>query len=236
MMKSNRMEEWKMTFFDEFSRKASKVAAKTVHKTQEIAETARLNMQISELHKKVMELYTKLGKEYFSLHAYDYEETLAEIVNNILDTLNEIDELKTSVQNIQKQRTCPKCGTQISIGAAFCSSCGYEISVATENNEYVFCENCGEQIKKEMKYCTACGNPMRTNTNNNEKLQKIEYENNVDFNSEKSADNFNINDLEMEKDIIAEKIICKVCPNCGAKMDNDMVFCTECGTKILDEN
>lgn len=225
-----------MTFFDEFSRKASKVAAKTVHKTQEMAETARLNVQISELHKKVMELYTKLGKEYFSLHAYDYEETLAEIVNNILDTLNEIDELKTSVQNIQKQRICPNCGTQISLGAAFCSSCGYKISVAGENNEYVFCENCGEQIKKEMKYCTACGSPMRTKTNNNEKSQKIEYENNVDFNSEKLADSFNINDTEMEKDIIAEKIICKVCPNCGAQMENDMVFCTECGTKILDEN
>lgn len=64
------------------------------------------------------------------------------------------------------------------------------------------CLNCGEMVKKGMRFCTSCGKPLETAPVSDE--------------------------ADEEENVIQEKI----CPSCGAKLEEDSLFCSECGMKI----
>lgn len=49
---------------------------------------------------------------------------------------------------------CPKCGTQVENGSAFCARCGSKIG------EKIFCRECGAEIKPGSAFCQTCGAPL----------------------------------------------------------------------------
>ena len=51
---------------------------------------------------------------------------------------------------------CPKCNSAISDGAAFCPSCGENLTVQTDKGDK-YCRSCGEVIKEGNKFCAKCG-------------------------------------------------------------------------------
>ena len=199
-----------MAFFNEIGRKASEVAAKTVLKTQEVAETARLNSQINDLQRRQADLYTILGKEYVAKYMNECEEDFVEVVNEILGIDTQINDIKKTIQDIQGQAVCPNCGEKIARDAQFCSSCGFKIPLNIDTVEYIFCDKCGTKLKKGTKFCTSCGN-------------QINFVEREEINSE-IVDEEIVNEEEKTK---------KVCPNCGnEETEEDVMFCTVCGTRL----
>ena len=199
-----------MAFLNDISRKATEVAAKTVLKTQEAAETVRLNNQVYELEKILEESYKNLGKRYVEIHMYECEDELSELVNRIIIVNNQLINLQKKLQEIRSSLLCPNCGAQITPGISFCSSCGFRIPSNADLTEYIFCEKCGAKNKKGTKFCTSCG-------------MIINYSN-----MEQQIDNVNNKNPDY-----STKTVEKICPNCGnIETEEDMLFCSICGTKL----
>lgn len=193
-----------MTFFDIIGRRTSEAGQKMIQKTKDISDTTRYNSLISEEEKKINNQYYQIGKLYVALHAEDHEEEFAGMIDAIRESEEKMKEYKEEIQKIKGVRRCEKCGAEVPKDASFCSSCGAMMPVVqTVSTEgMIKCLNCGEMVKKGMRFCTSCGKPLETAPVSDE--------------------------ADEEENVIQEKI----CPSCGAKLEEDSLFCSECGMKI----
>ena len=79
-----------------------------------------------------------------------------------------------------------------------------------------------------MRFCTSCGKPIEAASAEEELVQVEETPVAQELSDvevvEQTAEVENAPQLD-----VAEE---KTCPNCGAKREENMRFCTECGTRI----
>lgn len=195
-----------MGFLDDLGKKVSDAGQKTLQKTKEISDIARINSLIAEEEKKINSTYYQIGKLYVSTHSNDCVEEVSGMVSAVIESEQKITDYRRQIQGIKGVQHCEKCGADVERGVAFCSSCGApmpKVLAADNIDDYVKCDNCGTAVKKEMRFCTSCGKPM----------------------PQASSDTSETSVLQRDK----EK---KTCPKCGAELADDSVFCSECGTKI----
>lgn len=246
-----------MGFFDDLSKKVSDAGQKTIQKTKELSDIARLNSMISEEETKVNNNYYRIGKLYVSMHASDCENEFAGIITSIRDSESRIAEYKKEIQDIKGVQHCEKCGAEIAKGVAFCSVCGNPMPKMNnvDTSKYERCSACGALVEKGMRFCTSCGTPMSgasvlasSKASVNESLSNESLSNMGSVNENSSnvgSENVTLTNVGSEgmnfasvfnrqEEAIDEEPAEKVCPKCGAKLDADSVFCMECGTKIGD--
>lgn len=195
-----------MGLLDGIGKKVSDAGQKTLQKTREISDTARVNALITEEEKKLDHIYYQIGKLYVSLYGNNCIEEFSGMVCAVEESEQKIREYQKQIQNIKGIQRCEKCGAEITKGVLFCSACGTPVPRLPEMNnmdDYMKCEKCGALINKEMRFCTACGAPVVKNL--------------IDVSTE-----------QQEKGETDEKI----CPNCGARLAGDSIFCMDCGTKL----
>lgn len=155
---------------------------------------------------------------------------------------------------------CLKCGTELREDAKFCKSCGSEVKANQPlgNSEM----DCGESkldfadiIKHLSNYAADYSqkvNEIEKLKRDNEVLEQ-ELEKKDDLIHRKNEENkelqdnvkklrLKIEELENELNRLiraddiqnagADAAVITSCPNCGCKVDENTVFCGECGTKI----
>ena len=138
-----------MAFFDDMRDMVSQAGHSTVQKAKDLSETAKLNGVISESKSKINELYKKIGYQVYC--------GLVEEVSTLHTRIND-SELK--IKAINAEKSCPQCGNRVNKSMAFCSGCGYKLSVeeqSTEENAIAFCSECGAAVSDGEKFCMACG-------------------------------------------------------------------------------
>lgn len=200
-----------MGFLDGLGKKVTDAGQRTIQKTKEISDIARINSLIAQEENKLNNTYCQIGKLYVTVHGKDGEEEFANMVEIILELEQKIRDYKRQIQDIKGVQRCEKCGAEILRGVAFCSSCGTpmpKIQIQDHSEECTKCLNCGSIVKKKMNFCTSCGTPVTQTV-----ISNISYPN-----SDESE--------------ISDEVQGRVCSVCGNKQDEDSVFCTECGTKL----
>ncbi|MDD6233376.1 MAG: zinc-ribbon domain-containing protein [Frisingicoccus sp.] len=200
-----------MGFFDDLGKKVTDAGQKTVQKTKEMSEVARVNSLISQNENRINNIYYQIGKLYVNIHEFDYEEEFGGMISQVIELEQQISEFRKQIQEIKGIQFCEKCGAEVARGVAYCSSCG-AVMPRPEKQEYyedcVKCARCGSWVKKGMRFCTSCGQSMM-------KLNVAEINNDM----EESA-SYN------------EEFVERVCPRCGTKQTDDSAFCTECGARL----
>lgn len=89
-----------MALFDDLSKKAAKFTEKTIEKSSELADTAKLKISIKSAQSDLDEQFIELGKVYYEMICKDnvFDENTAKLVqqiDNIKDKINELeDQLK----------------------------------------------------------------------------------------------------------------------------------------------
>lgn len=167
------MEEKKVAFFDDLGKKISQAGQTTVQKTRDMADVAKINMQISDEEKKINDTYLQIGKLYMELHASDSEEAFQGMVQTIVEAQGKIKEYKAQIQEIKGVVRCEKCGAEVSKEAVFCPVCGVKmpeiVSEETEKTEVEAdaqaqepvvekkCANCGAVLGNDALFCSECG-------------------------------------------------------------------------------
>lgn len=234
-----------MAFFDEIGKRVSEAGQKTMRKTNDMMDTARINSQITDEEKKLNTFYNQLGKLFYLKHKdeRDLELSYAELVNFITESENKISTYKKQIQTIKGMQKCSSCGAEVPKDAAFCIACGAAIVKEQEINmtDYVRCRNCNKLVKRTTRFCTTCGTPViledisATNEDINENTIICsrcgeQLKEGMKF---CTVCGTAIEDIEEGKDIsnTTGKSI-SVCPACGEKIEEGMAFCTKCGTKL----
>lgn len=156
---------------------------------------------------------------------------------------------------------CLKCGTELREGAKFCKSCGSEVKqlqqvkqVADNSCEYTTSNEAVNEIMGRLLVFasdySAKENELVEMKKANELLRQELQEKNDLLNRKNDVINElknsvekhcqKVEELQAELDILnsmdnlqeeySEEIA--VCPKCGSKVDENTIFCGECGTKV----
>lgn len=90
-----------MALFDNLSKKAVKLTEKTIEKSSELADTAKIKLSIKSAEADMDEQFIKLGKMYYDIMIKDnvIDEDSVEIVKEIERLQEKIDNLKQNLKN-----------------------------------------------------------------------------------------------------------------------------------------
>ena len=152
-----------MAFFDDLTSRLTKAGNTAVQKTQEAAEVAKINGQISNEEKHIHNLYTTLGTLYFQKYGTNPDSELESTCKEILQAQENIAMMRNQILEIRSQIICPSCGSPVEKGTAFCSYCGQRIMPATPQNNWneeittVKQCSCGATLTPNQKFCAKCG-------------------------------------------------------------------------------
>jgi len=150
-----------VSFFDGIGRKLSDAGQKTIKKTKELSDSARLNMLIAEEEKKLDVIYCQIGKLYISLHGDTPENDFDTLITSLREIEDKVNVLKAQLHDLKGLSRCPGCGAEVPMSSAFCSVCGTPMPTPqpVENPDFKRCPQCGAMVKREMRFCTQCGAP-----------------------------------------------------------------------------
>ena len=112
-----------MSFLNNLGQKISDVSQTTIKKTKDLADTAKLNLNISEEERKIDTAYEQIGKWYVEKHREDAEEDVKTWLDAIAASEARIKECRESIHQMKGVAICPSCGASVDADAAFCSAC-----------------------------------------------------------------------------------------------------------------
>ena len=87
-----------MALFDDLTKKAAKFTEKTIEKSSELADTAKLKISIKSAQADLDKQFIELGKVYYDMCCKDniFDQDIAKIVQ-------EINEIKDKIEKLEKQ-------------------------------------------------------------------------------------------------------------------------------------
>lgn len=150
-----------MAFLDVLGKKITQTGQDVVQKTKDTAEVIKYNSMISEEEHRITELYTQIGKTYVDLHADSCEIAFADMITAIKDAKAKIAEYREHIIQVKGVFTCPNCGEELQLGAAFCCACGSKIdrteATAAPDPNTRYCQSCGAPMQDGYVFCINCG-------------------------------------------------------------------------------
>lgn len=100
-----------MSFLNNLGQKISDVSQTTIKKTKDLADTAKLNLNISEEERKIDTAYEQIGKWYVEKHREDAEEDVKTWLDAIAVSEARIKECRESIHQpiLRCKRGCRCC-------------------------------------------------------------------------------------------------------------------------------
>ena len=210
-----------MALFDKIGEMAKNVG----DKTGDMIEVSKLNSQVSEADKRILEKKREIGEfcwgQYIANIQLDPE--VAKLCAAIKEDEALIARMQADIRSIKADKAaapvvveagllrCQKCGEPNPEGTRFCQACGVRLEVPEPAPPVMLatCLDCGFQNPAGTGFCQACGRDM-------DAAQMVSGL------------------PEAETPSVEEEPAGKICRNCGAVNSGDNRFCRECGS-TLDE-
>ncbi len=132
---------------------------------------------------------------------------------------------------------CTNCGKMIEKGMKFCTFCGSEVVSQQIQITEKKCLSCGAGLDDSVAFCTHCGKPVsKEKESSSNELNTDEITSNIsnvpltNTSEETNEQVYKQSEVENHQEDIQSTE--KRCKNCGATLEEDSMFCTECGTKV----
>lgn len=139
-----------MGFLDDLGKSLNKVGKKT----SEMANVAKIKLEITKAKGAIDKKYEELGSRiyFLSKEGLEHDESIDALIGEIDELFEKVKALEVEVAEAGNPK-CPHCGAEVQEGVKFCGSCGK--AVAEESNEKK-CPNCGAVVGSA-KFCNSCG-------------------------------------------------------------------------------
>lgn len=132
---------------------------------------------------------------------------------------------------------CTNCGKMIEKEMRFCTFCGSEVVAQQIQSNEKKCLFCGAVLESGVAFCTHCGKPAmkeKENINHESRTNEVvaddlskQQTNNSDKMTEQVYEQTEVKVQEQTAQLNENS-----CKNCGAVLEKDSLYCTECGTKV----
>lgn len=116
-----------MSFFDNLGQKLNDVGQTTIKKTKDLADTAKMNLEISEEERKISNAHEQIGKWYAAKYRMQADPEIQNWMDAIFASEAKIKACRDNLGQIKGETTCPQCGASIAVGVQFCPNCGQKI-------------------------------------------------------------------------------------------------------------
>ena len=116
-----------MSFFDNLGQKLNDVGQTTIKKTKDLADTAKMNLEISEEERKISDAHEQIGKWYAAKYRMQADPEIQNWMDAIFASEAKIKACRDNLGQIKGETTCPQCGASIAADAQFCPNCGQKI-------------------------------------------------------------------------------------------------------------
>ena len=116
-----------MSFFDNLGQKLNDVGQTTIKKTKDLADTAKMNLEISEEERKISDAHEQIGKWYAAKHRMQADPEIQNWMDAIFASEAKIKACRDNLGQIKGETSCPQCGASIAADAQFCPNCGQKI-------------------------------------------------------------------------------------------------------------
>ncbi len=123
-----------MEFFDKLGETISSKSKDVAKKAREIAEVATLNGKISAHEEAIRKAYIELGQKYYEKYKLDLTNEFGLDCETITRELDEILKIKSEIQTIKNYKICSRCGAEEAADAVFCSKCGLQFEIVSEES------------------------------------------------------------------------------------------------------
>ena len=149
-----------------------------VETTKEVFAVTRLKGQKAEVQKGLDLQYQELGKKYMEICGEEAPESLAQTVQEIRISLDQIRAIDQQIDDIRGKKLCPFCEKPLLEDALFCAYCGKRLADAesAEAEEepaagsapaeepakpaVLTCPHCGGENREGSIFCMHCGKKM----------------------------------------------------------------------------
>lgn len=223
-----------MSMFDEIGNKVNELSNQAVQKTKDASEIMNLKASISEEERKINDVYTQIGKVYYTKKD-EAKDELNQLCQSIDASHQKITDMKKQILVLKNLVECPTCGHENPDSASFCLKCGTKLIHTVDDGKH--CQNCGAPIIEGQLFCTRCGTKVQVkeetvdNTNHEEDIQV-------------TLPDVETVDEDVKEDVVEETVpetveahvenVILTCPKCGKEVKAGQLFCTGCGTSLKD--
>ena len=116
-----------MSFFVFLVQKLNDVGQTTIKKTKDLADTAKMNLEISEEERKISNAHEQIGKWYAAKYRMQADPEIQNWMDAIFASEAKIKACRDNLGQIKGETSCPQCGASIAADAQFCPNCGQKI-------------------------------------------------------------------------------------------------------------
>lgn len=156
-----------MGFLDDLGKGLNKVGKKTT----DMANVAKLKLDITKHKSSIDKKYEELGSRVYFLAKENLE--LDESVSNLITEIDELYEaiklVEAEIEKISAEKPaeakpaaksgfpCANCGAELAEGTKFCGSCGAKVEEQAPTPAVSkTCPNCNAEVG-DAKFCNSCG-------------------------------------------------------------------------------
>ncbi len=204
---------------------------------------------LSGEQQKIEDCYTEIGRQYYAAHKNDAEPEFADLFDSVKKCEKAMADHKAEVLLANGLMLCPRCGEQIYYKSIFCNFCGIRV-VEEKPVEPVKEEPAAEEPVKEEPVSEepvieepaheesvpeepAVNGFTDTEIDREEDFEDLHFEKAPVSEPEPDEVQLPVNEPDIIPDFEPSPAVGKIiCNHCGAEIDDDCLFCVECGNLI----